>query len=160
MYYVSLCKIISRVIIYIFNVQPIDSVESNKKERGTKMNLRMKARMTSLKAIMTREWESEPGKPRKDFKGEYSELLAAGRTKDFPTMEDFLAAIQHNRQVAIEKCGFDKRLLKKFQRNGITTLGQVRELQERSDYHDMNYTRKQKDSIGAFIHDTRLYYKE
>ena len=124
------------------------------------MNSRMASRMTSLKSIMTCEWESEPGKPQKDFKGEYSELLAAGRTKDFPTMEDFLAAIQHNRGVSIEKCGFDKRLLEKFQRNGITTLGQVRELQENRGYHDMNYTRKQKDSIGAFIHDTHLYYKE
>jgi len=71
-----------------------------------------------------------------------------------------LAAIAHNRQVAIEKCGFDKRLLNKFQKNGITTMGQVRELQERDDYHALDYTRKQKESIGSFVYDTHLDYEE
>ena len=104
-------------------------------------------------------WERDIGKPKKDFKGEYSELLAAGRTREFPTHEDFLAAIEHNRQVVIEKCGFDKRLLNKIQRNGIATMGQVRELQERDDYHDLDYTRKQKESIGSFVYDTFLDYK-
>ena len=115
--------------------------------------------MSLLKGLLTCAWEYEPRKPKKDFKGEYSELLAAGRTKDFPKQEDFLAAIEHNRQVPIEKCGFDKRLLEKFQKNGITVFGEVRELQERIDYHDTNYTRKQKDSIGSFIHDTYLDWK-
>ena len=104
-------------------------------------------------------WERDIGKPKKDFKGEYSELLAAGRTREFPTQEDFLTAIEHNRQVVIEKCVFDKRLLNKFQRNGIATMGQVRELQERDDYHDLDYTRKQKESIGSFVYDTFLDYK-
>ena len=129
-------------------VEDVEVVDNMKQEKGL------------LYYLYLCSWERDVRKSKKDFKGEYSELLAAGRTKEFPTHEDFLAAIVHNRQVAIEKCGFDKRLLNKFQKNGITTMGQVRELQERDDYHDLDYTRKQKESIGSFVYDTHLDYEE
>ena len=104
-----------------------------------------------IKGLLTCCWESEPRKPKRDFKGEYSELLASGRTYDFPDQESHLRAIEHNKKVLIEKCGFDKRLLEKMQKNGIEFFGDLR---TKKCYLDSKtYTHIQRGTIGAFCSD-------
>ena len=106
--------------------------------------------MSLVKQLLGCVWESSPRKPKKDFKGDYSELLAAGRLSDFPNEETHKKAIEHNKKVSIDKCGFDKVLLEKLQRNGMEVFGDLR---THKVITDKEYTHTQRANIGAFFHD-------
>ena len=134
--------------------------------------------------MLNNAWCDAYGKPKKLWHGGYSKLENPFKINQ-RSGESYKEAIirsqggqgergRKNMSVPVEDCGFDKRLTKKFWKNGIKTLGDVhykvmahtnpesREwenkvlLQAHKDFRK-KYTEGQHLQIGSIRHDSGVY---